>query len=65
MRGGAHYAAADFAQALEYLERALARTDIVHAGDHARRDHGARAQWTTPPRTLRERERERCERAAT
>ena len=62
---GPHRAAADFAQALEYAERTLARTDIVHAGDHARCDHCASLQRPAASRAFRQCERESSERSVT
>src|SRR5688572_4394682 len=65
MRCSAHYAASDFTESLEYMARTLARTDIVHAGDHARGDHGACLQRAAASRAFGQRESECAERAVT
>src|SRR4029453_7141070 len=62
MRCSTHRAAPDLAQTLEHVERALAGTDVVHAGDHTRRDDSTGLQRTTASRGLGKREGERAER---
>src|SRR5262245_2155824 len=62
-RRRAHDATANLAVTFEDMSRLLTDANVMHAGDHARRDDGAGAQWTAAARRLAQREGESAESA--